>query len=372
MATAGSALAMALLGTPPSHAQAGTSQGAEVAAPEMTPYQQHVARTVTEENWHEVERKGYQAQRDRANFEVRSQGDLTIYERRDLDRQGRVAQRARGARLPTHAAAEPSFRDHAARLGTDPHWNAVEQRGVQAQRNRAGFEIRSAADLTAQERLELDRQGRAAQRARGARLPTQPVSSTRATIDHAQTRRTTPSRLARTSNTPLRPATGAGTTAAGLKTIARRADKMDFAAEAFGGRDLGLGRYGSDMTIGQVSNTLQGGDPVIAAAHATRRLGRNLNGGLTGIGQSIIDPRRIPGNTARAVNGVANGAVQTVGWAGKTAVNTTRDVGRALTDPAFAKKKTQEAGKTLQNVGQSICKGLAWVIPSNTNRKKAC
>ena len=154
--------------------------------------------------------------------------------------------------------------------------------------------------------------------------------------------------------------------------MARRADKLDFAAEAFGGRDLGLGRYGTDMTIGQVSNTLQGGDPVLAAAHATRRLGGNVKSGLTGIGQSIIDPRRIPGNTVRAVNGAATGAVQTVAWAGNTAVNTTRDVGRALTDPKFAKKKARQAGKTMQNVGQSICKGLAWVIPSNTNRKKGC
>lgn len=400
-ASAISATALLLAAAPavPAFAQSGgdtTSAGND--APQS--YREHAVRVGTDEHWEGVQDRGYRAQRSRPGFEVRSENDLTVYERRDLDRQGRAAQRARGARLPqspTPATAvkpktarqafaevfqrnttraksspdlrrSPAYREHAARVATDRNWRGVEDRGVRAQRSRPGFAVRSPDDLTARERYDLDRSGRAAQRARGVRLPTKKIVGSQS---YGQ-RNFYPGQAGarRGGRTPPGFRQGRSSRAANSAfKVMRNAGNADLAAEMVGGRDVGVTRYGADMTVGQVSNAWRGGDPIASAAHSTRRFGRNMERGLIGIGESVRDPRRIPGNTARALEGTGRAAVDTTRWVGETAVNGTRNTARFMTDRRYANRQLRKADQGVRNAGKSLCKGASYFIPGLSKKK---
>ena len=226
----------------------------EAAAPASpanaaAPYRQHVANMVVQDNWYEIERRGYQAQRARPNFEVRSVDDLTVYERRDLDRLGRKAQRVRGTRLQTHRVA--------------------------TSRVSANSKISPHNQYPGRARLEAGLTNRGVQ------------------------------------NSPKFRTNVVQRSGSSVLKVASKASNLDLGAEMIGGRDVGATRFASDMSIGQISNSLRGGDPIASAVHSTHRLGRNMESGLIGIGQSIRDPRRIPGNVGRAVEGTGRAAVDT-------------------------------------------------------------
>ena len=295
-------------------------------------YRRHVLETVTDPDWKAIEDRGYRAQQARPLAYPDAPVRLTNEEQLMLDRQGRAAQRAHGVRLPT--SAQP------------------------AQQARPGHVTHQPVNLTVNEQRELNRRGWAAQQARGNRLASSPVT----TPSPPRTARMTPLRPTMTS--PVRPAAGNR-----LGSAANTALKVDVAAQAFGGRDLGVGRLGTDLTEGQLRNALRGGDPIALGGRSVRRFGRDLASGLTGIGQSVTDPRRIPGNVSKAATGVARSAVGTAQWGIERAVRTGRDAGRVLTDPKFAEKQVKKAGRTAQNVGQSLCKGLSYFIPGGDRKK---
>lgn len=306
----------------------------ETRAQNSAAYRDHVATVTADENWYEVERRGYQAQRSRPNFEVRKLDDLTVYEQRDLDRSGRAAQRKRGQRLPTQPATKQPV---------------VTQRPP---KQRASSPMRKAAAPS---------YTRTAAPARGPAHFNQYPGTDR--LQAGMTNRGKP------------PPTGfhpSNRHAAGYKAFntLNKASNLDLGAQMLGGRDVGATRFASDITVGQFSNALNGGDPIASAGYSARRFGRNMQAGLTGIGQSIRDPRRIPANIGRAVEGTGRAAIDTTRFVGETAVKTVRDSGRMVTDPHFAKKQVRKAGKAVNNVGKSVCKGASYFIPGLS--KKTC
>lgn len=307
-ALAGTAMFIAAASAVPAMAQSMPGAGVAAApANAAAPYRQHVADMVVQDNWYDIERRGYKAQRARPNFEVRSVDDLTVYERRDLDRLGRKAQRVRGTRPQTHRVATSHTRTPAkAAMQSQYPGRARLDAGLTNRGNKAAPKFRTNA---------VQRGG-----------PT-------------------------------------------LLRAASKASNLDLGAELIGGRDVGATRFASDMSIGQVSNALRGGDPVASAVHSTNRLGRNLESGLIGIGQSIRDPRRIPGNVSRTVEGTARAAVDTTRYVGETAVKTVRDGARFVTDPGFASRQVKKAGGAINNVGKSVCKGLSHFIPGSNKKK---
>ncbi len=321
----------------------------EAPAQNSAAYRDHVATVTADENWYEVERRGYQAQRGRPNFEVRKLDDLTVYEQRDLDRSGRIAQRKRGKRLPTQLAAKQPLVTQ--RMGTQR--TATQRTATQrTAKQRASSPMRKAAAQS---------YTRTAAPARGPAHFNQYPGTAR--LQAGMTNRGKP------------PPAGFHPSkrhAAGYKAFntLSKASNLDLGAQMFGGRDVGATRFASDMTVGQFSNALSGGDPIASAGHSARRFGRNMQAGLTGIGQSIRDPRRIPGNIGRAVEGTGRAAVDTTRFVGETAVKTLRDSGRIVTDPRFAKKQVRKAGKAVSNVGKSVCKGASYLIPGLS--KKTC
>ncbi|MEQ5787568.1 hypothetical protein J3454_06645 [Erythrobacter sp. NFXS35] len=255
----------------------------------------------------------------------------------DLDRLQQEGEQARQA-----SSANPAYRSHAVRIGTDPNWQEVERRGVNARRARPNQIIARIEDLAVEERYRLDRQGRAAQRARGTRLPTSPTTA----------------RYARTASAAPRFERGSAA-ARGAQNVA----KADLAVEAFGGQSTGVGEYAFDMTVGQAAVLARGGDPIEAAGQATRRFGDNFANGMTGVAETIRDPRRLPGNAARAAVGTARGVGETVLWAGETTARTTRDAARVTYDPRFASKQLKKAAKTAGKAGKSACKVARHALP---------
>ncbi|MEL7199601.1 MAG: hypothetical protein AAGL10_14920 [Pseudomonadota bacterium] len=292
-----------------------------------------------------LEEAGERAQQARG---VRSRASDADYN--DLDRRGRAAQQAR-----QNSFEGQRYRSHAVRLGTDPNWRAVEQRGINAQRSRPNHLINGIDDLTPQERLRLDRQGRAAQRARGARLPTTPHRG-------VAVRQGYPGAIAANARRGgVRPTTRSTGRFRGAGTAAQAALRADLVAEAVGGRDIGVGTYASDMTLGQAQTFARGGDPVRAAHRATGRLGRNFIGGVRGVGETVRDPRKLPGNVARAGVNTVRGVGETVIWAGRGTARTARDAARMTHDPRFAKRQVRKAGRTITNVGKSVCKAASYI-----------
>lgn len=294
-----------------------------------------------------LEEVGERAQQARG---VRSRASDADYD--DLDRRGRAAQQAR-----QNSFEGQRYRSHAVRLGTDRNWHEVERRGFNARRARPGHSINGVDDLTPQERYRLDRQGRAAQRAHGARLPSTPHRGVAA-------RRGYPGAASANSRRPARSngrVASRNTRFGGAAGAAQRVFQADLVAEAVGGRDLGAGTYASDMTVGQAQTFAKGGDPVQAAHRATERLGRNFVGGVRGVGETVRDPRRLPGNVARAGVNTVRGVGETVIWAGEGTVRGARDAARMTHDRQFAKRQVKKAGKTITNVGKSVCKAASYV-----------
>ena len=345
-------------------------------------YDEEIADVATRENWAHFQRLAYKQRMAESGPEVPASTHLREIPQRDFRARAlagdgpEVFPGGRPAAPPSDAVSvakgnaareglsvaqrSPAYRDHAARIGTDQNWSAVEDRGLRAQRTRPGFEIRSLDDLSPRERFELDRQGRAAQRVRGARLPTSPIVP-----------KTT--QKARTAFTTIQPTSRPGKVRGKSNFHSRAlydAGNLDFASEAFGGEELGLTRFASDVTIGQVANALNGGDPMVSLYRSTGRLGDNIVGGLTGIGESIIDPRRIPGNALRATEGAITGTIDTARWAAETTGKTIETAVRVITQPGQAKKEGKKAIKTGQNIAKTICTGLSWLIPSNTSTKR--
>jgi len=115
------------------------------------------------------------------------------------------------------------------------------------------------------------------------------------------------------------------------------------------------------MTIGQARTFAHGGDPFYAAGRATRRLGSNFANGIRGLGETARDPRKLPGNVARAGVNTVRGVGETVIWAGRGTVQTTRDAARMTHDPRFAKRQVRKAGRTISNVGKSACKAASYI-----------
>ncbi|MEM6496906.1 MAG: hypothetical protein AAF709_09310, partial [Pseudomonadota bacterium] len=249
------------------------------------------------------------------------------------------------------------YRSHAVRLGTDPNWRHVEQRGFNARRARPGHSINGVDDLTPQERYRLDRQGRAAQRAHGARLPTTPHRGVAVRQGYPGAIATNGIRPVRNNGRHLSRSARFGGAAAATQSVLR----ADLIAEALGGRDLGAGTYASDMTVGQAQTFARGGDPIQAAHRATGRLGRNFFGGVRGIGETVRDPRRLPSNVARAGVNTVRGVGETVIWAGEGTARTARDAARMTHDRQFARKQVRKAGRTIANAGKSVCKAASYV-----------
>ncbi|MEP3224345.1 MAG: hypothetical protein ABJO01_00085 [Parasphingorhabdus sp.] len=373
-------------------------------------YRQHVGNLAANADLQSLEQRGYDARRARPRHQVRNEYDLTPRERRELQRRGRDAQVTRGTRpgyqadrtqyqhphsadtnnLRTHAMSRtprnPDFkgaeyRRHAGRLAANADLQQLEQRGYDARRARPGHQVRSEYDLTPNERRDLQQRGRQAQINRGARHGYRPVNSARSMRyqnpvtygNHypgagRQPLRNPSSRPHSASRAFSGPKNGYSAT-----SLSNKASAVDFGTEAFGGRSTGLGEYGLDMTYGQAKTFTNGGDPVIAADRATRNFGNNLVGAAHGVSQSIRDPRKIPRNMGRAVTGVANTGVSAAQYVGSTAIKTTRDGARFMTDPKYANKQVKygakKAAKTISNVGKSTCKGFSTLLGLN---KKKC
>lgn len=374
-------------------------------------YRRHVGDLAVNGDLPEIEQRGYDARRARAGQQVNNVNDLTPVERQQLDRRGRNAQVAHGVRPgyqnnghptaqrstnrhPRGQARTPrgtnfqgaAYREHAGRLAGTGNLQQLEQRGYNARRARQGREIRDEYDLTPNERRDLQQRGRQTQITRGQRNGFRPVASG-ATPDNGQYQRQARYRnngypgagrapvrgqgarqMSRTSRIKSSARTGFTAT-----SLSNKVSGVDLGTEAFGGHSSGIGEYGVDMTFGQAQTFTSGGDPVMAAGRATERFGQNLYGAARGVGDSIRDPRRIPGNVDRAVRGVARTGVGAVQYVGEKAVKTTRDGARFMTDPNYAARQvnygTRQVGKTVSNIGKSTCKGFSTLLGLN---KKKC
>ncbi|MEO9467539.1 hypothetical protein [Parasphingorhabdus sp.] len=366
-------------------------------------YRAHAADLAANSDLQELEQRGYDARRARPEQDIRTENDLTPAERRDLQRRGKNAQVARGVRPgfqnSGHPATQrtnrkvrrgaaqlprggnfngPEYRQHVGNLAANGNLQQLEQRGYDARRARPGHQIRDEFDYTPEERRNLQQRGRQAQVTRGNRQGFRPVAGNGPQYQSRS--------VARGNHYPgagRQPVRGqaargyrAGTAARTgftATSVHNKAAGVDFGTEAFGGRSSGIGEYGADMTVGQFGTFARGDDPVVAAGRATQRFGRNLNGAARGIGESIRDPRRIPGNVGRAVTGTARAGVSAVDYVGRTAVKTTRDGARFMTDPNYANRQinygARKTAKTINNIGKSTCKGFSTLLGLN---KKKC
>lgn len=375
-------------------------------------YRRHVGDLAANSDLQDLEQRGYDARRARPGQEVRNANDLTPRERQQLDRRGRNAQVDRGARQGYQNAGHPSargntarhqrgqartprgtnfqgaaYREHAGRLAGTGNLEQLEQRGYDARRARPGHQIRDQYDYTPNERRELQQRGRQAQVTRGQRNGFRPV----ATGTPAGTRHYQPQAGYRNNGYPgagRAPARGqgarnmsrtsriksAGRTGFTATSLSNKVSAVDLGTEAFGGHSTGIGEYGVDMTFGQAQTFANGNDPVIAAGRATERFGHNLYGAARGVGESIRDPRRIPGNAARAATGVVRTGVGAVQYVGEKTVKTTRDGARFMTDPNYAAKQVnygaKQVGKTVNNIGKSTCKGFSTLLGLNKRKCK--
>lgn len=374
-------------------------------------YRRHVGDLAANSDLQELEQRGYDARRARPGQQIDDVNDLTPAERQQLDRRGRNAQVARGARQGYQNNGYPSaqrsttrhqrgqartprgtdfqgaaYREHAGRLAGTGNLQELEQRGYDARRARPGQQIRDEFDLTPKERRDLQQRGRQAQVTRGQRNGFRPVVSgaTSGTRQYhpptgysnngypgagrAPVRGQGAQNMSRTS----RIKSTARTSFTGT-SLSNKVSAVDLGTEAFGGRSTGIGEYGVDMTFGQAQTFANGNDPVIAAGRATQRFGQNLYGAANGVGESIRDPRRIPGNVGRAATGVARTGVGAVQYVGETAIKTTRDGARFMTDPKYATKQVnygaKQVGKTVNNISKSTCKGFSTLLGLN---KKKC
>lgn len=374
-------------------------------------YRRHVGDLAVNGDLPEIEQRGYDARRARKGQQVNNVNDLTPVERQQLDRRGRNAQVAHGVRPGYQNTGHPTaqrstnrhqrghahtprgtnfqgaaYREHTGRLAGTGNLQQLEQRGYDARRARPGHQIRDEYDLTPNERRDLQQRGRQTQVTRGKRNGFRPVTSG-ATSDYGDYQR-----QARYGNNgypgagraPVR-GQGAqnmsrvsrikGTARTGFTatSISNRVSAVDMGTEAFGGHSTGIGEYGVDMTIGQVQTFANGDDPVMAAGRATERFGQNLYGAAHGVGDSIRDPRKIPGNVVRAGTGVVRTGVGAVQYVGEKTIKTTRDGARFMTDPKYATKQVnygaKQVGKTVSNIGKSTCKGFSTLLGLN---KKKC
>lgn len=374
-------------------------------------YRRHVGDLAANSDLQGLEQRGYDARRGRPGQQVDNVNDLTPTERQQLDRRGRNAQVARGARQGYQNNGHPSargtatrhqrgqahtprgtnfqgaaYREHAGRLAGTGNLQQLEQRGYDARRARPGQQILDEYDLTPNERRDLQQRGRQAQVTRGQRNGFRPVA-TGTTIGTQQYQPRAGYRNNGYPGAGRAPVRGQGarnmSRTSRIKTTTRtsftatslsnKVSAVDLGTEAFGGRSTGIGEYGVDMTFGQAQTFANGNDPVIAAGRATQRFGQNLYGAATGVGESIRDPRKIPGNVGRAATGVARTGVGAVQYVGKTAIKTTRDGARFMTDPKYATKQVnygaKQVGKTVNNIGKSTCKGFSTLLGLN---KKKC
>lgn len=374
-------------------------------------YRAHAGDLAAKSDLQQLEQRGYDARRARPGQDVRTENDLTPDERRNLQRRGKNAQIVRGARPgfennrqnsghpgtqrinpnPQRGAAQlprggnfngPEYRQHVGNMAANGNLQQLEQRGYDARRARPGHQIGNEYDYTPNERRDLQQRGRQAQITRGNRQGFRPVASNgsqyqsrpAARGNHYPGAGRQPARgqaaQGYRSTSRARTAVRSGFTAT---SMSNKAAGVDFGTEAFGGRSTGIGEYGADMTVGQFGTFARGGDPVVAAGRATQRFGQNLNGAARGIGDSIRDPRRIPGNVSRAVTGVARAGVGAVDYVGRTAVKTTRDGARFMTDPRYADRQVRygarKTAKTINNIGKSTCKGFSTLLGLN---KKKC
>lgn len=374
-------------------------------------YRRHVGDLAANSDLQKLEQRGYDARRGRTGQRVNDVNDLTPTERQQLDRRGRNAQVARGARQGYQNNGHPSaqrsttrhqrgqartphgsnfqgaaYREHAGRLAGTGNLQQLEQRGYDAHRARSGHQMRDEYDLTPDERRDLQQRGRQAQVTRGQRNGFRPVT----TGTTAGTRQYQPRTGYRNNGYPgagRAPVRGQGArnmrmnsrikntprTGFTATSLSNKVSGVDLGTEAFGGHSTGIGEYGVDMTFGQAQTFANGNDPVIAAGGATERFGQNLYGAASGVGESIRDPRRIPGNVNRAATGIVRTGVGAVQYVGETAIKTTRDGARFMTDPKYATKQVnygaKQVGKTVNNIGKSTCKGFSTLLGLN---KKKC
>ncbi len=375
-------------------------------------YRRHAGNLAANSDLQDLEQRGYDARRARSGREVRDVNDLTPRERQQLDRRGRNAQVDRGARpgyqnvghpsargnVTRHRRGQastsrgtdfrgPAYREHVGRLAGTGNLEQLEQRGYDARRARSGHEIRDEYDYTPNERRELQQRGRQAQVTRGQRNGYRPVTTgTNSGARHYQ--RQAGNRHNGYPGAGRAPARGQGgrnmrqtsritsTARTGFTatSLSNKVSAVDLGTEAFGGRSTGIGEYGVDMTFGQAQTFANGNDPVIAAGRATERFGHNLYGAARGVGDSIRDPRRIPGNAARAATGVVRTGVGAVQYVGEKTVKTTRDGARFMTDPNYAAKQVnygaKQVGKTVNNIGKSTCKGFSTLLGLNKRKCK--
>jgi len=370
-------------------------------------YRKHATDLAANSDLQKLEQRGYDARRARPEQDVRNENDLTPNERRDLQRRGKNAQIVRGTRPgfqnnghPATRAPDrsiqrgaaqlprggnfngPEYRQHVGNLAANGNLQQLEQRGYDARRARSGHHIRDEYDYTPGERRDLQQRGRQAQIARGNRQGFRPVASNASSYQARPAargnhypgagRQPVRGHAARgfRSTSRVGNAARSGFTAT---SVSNKVAGVDFGTEAFGGRSTGIGEYGADMTVGQFGTFARGNDPVVAAGRATQRFGQNLNGAARGIGESIRDPRRIPGNVSRAVTGTARAGLGAVDYVGRTAVKTTRDGARFMTDPKYANRQinygARKTAKTVNNIGKSTCKGFSTLLGLN---KKKC
>lgn len=340
-------------------------------------YREHAADLAAKSDLQKLEQRGYDARRARPGQNVRTEIDLTPNERRDLQRRGKNAQIARGTRPgfqnsghPVMRAPDRGIQRGAAQLPRAGNFNGPEYR-------------RHVGNLTANGNLQqLEQRGHQAQITRGNRQGFRPVASNSGPYQMRS--------AARGNHYPgagrqpvrghaardFRSTSRAGNAARSGFTATSMSNKVagvDFGTEAFGVRSTGIGEYGADMTVGQFGTFTRGDDPLVAAGQATQRFGQNLNGATRGIGESIRDPRRIPGNVSRAVTGTARAGLGAVDYVGRTAVKTTRDGARFMTDPKYANRQinygARKTAKTINNIGKSTCKGFSTLLGLN---KKKC
>lgn len=308
-------------------------------------------------------------------------------EPRTLERRGNQArdQRRNAPRIASPDFNGSDYRRHIGDLAANSDLKELEQRGYDARRARPGYQIRDEYDLTPNERRDLQQRGRQAQIKRGRRNGFRPVTAdiiagTRyyqtqaeyrdngyAGAGRAPVRGQGAKNMKRTNRVKNNPRTGYAAT-----SWRNRISAADMGAEAFGGHGTGIGEYGVDMTLGQAQTFANGDDPVIAAGRATERFGQNLNGAAHGIGQSIRDPRRIPGNVDHAATGVVQTGLGAARYAGETAIKTTYDGMRFVSDPQYASRQVdhgaKQAVKTVGNIGKSTCKGFSTLLGLNKRK----
>ncbi|MEP0729793.1 MAG: hypothetical protein ABJP62_03715 [Parasphingorhabdus sp.] len=272
----------------------------------------------------------------------------------------------------------PVYRRHVGDLAANGGLSKLEQRGYDARRARPGHQIGDEFDLTPNERRDLQQRGRQAQITRGRRNGFRPVieetaAGSRNHSTHAQYRydgytgagrepvRGQGARLMRRANRSK----GTAKSGYAATSLQNRISAVDMGAEAFGGHNAGIGEYGVAMTVGQAQVFANGDDPVVAAAGATERFGHNLYGAAHGVGQSIRDPRRIPGNVNRAAAGVAQTGTNAVRYVGETVIKSSQDGARFVSDPQYASTQVK---KTVGNIGKSTCKGVSTLLGLNKRK----